>query len=280
MALDKRTNAFRPDLAASHLRGQVEATHFADGTPYEVIEPIADVKRAPSPDAALDTQALHGERVTVYEITEEGWAWGQLDNDGYVGWMPANALATPGAAPTHRVIVPRTLCFPAANIKLPPLAGLTLGAALAVARQDGPFAVTHNGWHIPAGHVAPLTATYKDYVAVAEMLLGAPYLWGGKSTLGIDCSGLVQVAFAAAGLSGPRDSDMQEQALGHPIALEELARGDLVFWPGHVAIARDARTLVHANAFHMMVAIEPLADAVARIAAAGHKVSAVKRLQA
>jgi cell wall-associated NlpC family hydrolase len=278
MALDKRTNPFRPDLAASHLRGEVEADHYADGTFYEVIDPIADLRRLPSPDAALDTQALLGERVTIYEITEEGWAWGQLDTDKYVGWLPANALATPGAAPTHKVIVPRTLCFPGPNIKLPPIAALPLGATLAVARQVEPFSVTHNGWHVPAGHIAPLSATYRDPVAVAEMLLGAPYLWGGKSSLGIDCSGLVQLSLHAAGIACPRDSDMQEAALGQPIALEEIARGDLVFWKGHVAIARDARTLVHANAFHMMVATEPTADAVARIAAAGHKVSAVKRL--
>jgi len=278
MALDKRTNPFRPDLAASHLRGEVEADHYADGTFYEVIEPIADLRRSPSPDAALDTQALLGERVAIYEITEEGWAWGQLDTDKYVGWLPANALATPGAAPTHKVIVPRTLCFPGPNIKLPPVAALPMGASVAVARQAEPFAVTHNGWHIPAGHIAPLSATYRDPVAVAEMLLGAPYLWGGKSSLGIDCSGLVQLSLHAAGIACPRDSDMQEAALGQPIALEEIARGDLVFWKGHVAIARDARTLVHANAFHMMVATEPTADAVARIAAAGHKVSAVKRL--
>jgi cell wall-associated NlpC family hydrolase len=278
MALDKRTNPFRPDLAASHLRGEVEADHYADGTFYEVIDPIADLRRLPSPDAALDTQALLGERVTIYEITEEGWAWGQLDTDKYVGWLPANALATPGAAPTHKVIVPRTLCFPGPNIKLPPIAALPLGATLAVARQVEPFSVTHNGWHVPAGHIAPLSATYRDPVAVAEMLLGAPYLWGGKSSLGIDCSGLVQLSLHAAGIACPRDSDMQEAALGQPIALEEIARGDLVFWKGHVAIARDARTLVHANAFHMMVATEPTADAVARIAAAGHMVSAFKRL--
>ena len=278
MALDKRTNPFRPDLAASHLRGEVEADHYADGTFYEVIDPIADLRRLPSPDAALDTQALLGERVAIYEITEEGWAWCQLDADKYVGWLPANALATPGAAPTHKVIVPRTLCFPGPNIKLPPIAALPLGAGIAVARQVEPFSVTHNGWHVPAGHIAPLSATYRDPVAVAEMLLGAPYLWGGKSSLGIDCSGLVQLSLHAAGIACPRDSDMQEAALGQPIALEEIARGDLVFWKGHVAIARDARTLVHANAFHMMVATEPTADAVARIAAAGHKVSAVKRL--
>jgi cell wall-associated NlpC family hydrolase len=278
MTLDRRTNAFRPDLAASHLRGQVEATHFANGTIYEVIDPIADVRHAPSADAAIDTQALYGERVTVYETTDEGWAWGQLEADHYVGWMPANALATPGAMPTHKVIVPRTLCFPAANIKLPPLAALPMGAALAVARQNEPFSVTHNGWYIPSGHIAPLSATYRDHVAVAEMLLGAPYLWGGKSSLGIDCSGLVQVAVAATGVACPRDSDMQKAALGRSVALDEITRGDLVFWKGHVAIARDARTLLHANAFHMMVALEPIADAVARIAAAGHNVSAVKRL--
>ena len=278
MALDKRTNPFRPDLAASHLRGEVEADHYADGTFYEVIDPIADLRRLPSPDAALDTQALLGERVAIYEITEEGWAWGQLDTDKYVGWLPANALATPGTAPTHKVIVPRTLCFPGPNIKLPPVAALPMGAGIAVARQVEPFSVTHNGWHVPAGHIAPLSATYRDPVAVAEMLLGAPYLWGGKSSLGIDCSGLVQLSLHAAGIACPRDSDMQEHALGREVALDELARGDLVFWNGHVAIARDARTLVHANAFHMMVAMEPAADAVARIAAAGHKVSAVKRL--
>jgi len=278
MTLDKRTNAFRPDLAASHLRGEVESRHFVDGTVYEVIDPIADVRRAPAPDAALDTQALFGERVTVYETTDEGWAWGQLASDNYVGWLPANALATPGDAATHRVIVPRTLCFPGPDIKLPPLAALPLGATVAIARQEGRFSVAQNGWHLPAGHVAPLAATYRDFVAVAEMLLGAPYLWGGKSVLGIDCSGLVQVSMHAAGLACPRDSDMQQDALGQTVAIEDVTRGDLVFWKGHVAIARDARTLIHANAFHMMVAQEPLAGALTRIAVAGSAVTNVKRL--
>jgi cell wall-associated NlpC family hydrolase len=278
MTLDNRTNAFRPDLAASHLRGEVESRHFVDGTVYEVIDPIADVRRAPAPDAALDTQALFGERVTVYETTDEGWAWGQLASDNYVGWLPANALATPGDAATHRVIVPRTLCFPGPDIKLPPLAALPLGATVAIARQEGRFAVAQNGWHLPAGHVAPLAATYRDFVAVAEMLLGAPYLWGGKSVLGIDCSGLVQVSMHAAGLACPRDSDMQQDALGQTVAIEDVTRGDLVFWKGHVAIARDARTLIHANAFHMMVAQEPLAGALTRIAVAGSAVTNVKRL--
>ena len=278
MTLDRRINPFRPDLAAAHLEGQVEAERFVEGAVFEVVEPFADLRHAPTPDAALDTQALCGERVTVYEVSDEGWAWGQLENDGYVGWLPANALVTSGAPPTHRVIVPRTLCFPAPDIKRPPLAALSLGASVAIARQDERFAITENGWHLPAGHVAPLSTTYRDFVAVAEMLLGAPYLWGGKSSLGIDCSGLVQVALTAAGIACPRDSDMQEATLGRAIAVDELARGDLVFWKGHVAIARDERTLLHANAFHMMVALEPLAWAAQRIKAAGGEITAVRRI--
>jgi cell wall-associated NlpC family hydrolase len=276
--LDKRLNAYRPDLAAAHLRGQVEAERFVEGTPYEVIEPIADVRRAPSPDAPLDTQALYGERVTVYEINGEGWAWGQLESDGYVGWLPENALAKPGSAPTHHVIVPRTLCFPAPDIKRPPLGALSMNAKLAIARQDGKFAIAANGWHLPASHVAPLGTAYPDFVAVAEMFAGTPYLWGGKSALGIDCSGLVQVSMHAAGRDCPRDSDMQEAALGRGIALDQLARGDLLFWPGHVAIACDAQSIVHANAHHMMVAREPVKPALERIAGAGSNLRAVKRL--
>jgi cell wall-associated NlpC family hydrolase len=265
MPPDPRTNAYRSDLAAAHLRGQVEAARFVEATAYEVIEPIADVRRAPSHDAALDTQALYGERVSVYEINEEGWAWAQLATDGYVGYLPANALAKPGLAPTHKVIVPRTLCFPAPDIKRPPLAALPMGAAVAIVKQDAKFAVTANGWHLPARHVALLAAAQPDFVAVAEMLLGAPYLWGGKSNLGIDCSGLVQIALRAAGRDCPRDSDMQQAALGSAIELNELRRGDLLFWPGHVAIACDAKSMIHANAHHMMVAREPVEEAIARI---------------
>jgi cell wall-associated NlpC family hydrolase len=278
VSLDPRTNAYRPDRAAAHLRGQVEAAQFVDGVDYEVIEPIADLRRVPSPAAALDTQALYGERVTIYEMTDEGWAWGQLAIDGYVGWLAANALTKPSPAPTHTVIVPRTLAFPAADIKQPPLAAPPMGAAVAVVSQDERFAVTANGWHIPAMHVAPLGSAYGDFVSVAEMFLGTPYLWGGKSTLGIDCSGLVQIALQAAGRACPRDSDMQEAALGDAIAVEDLQRGDLLFWPGHVAIACASDAIVHANAHHMMVAREPLRDALARIASAGSDLRTVKRL--
>jgi cell wall-associated NlpC family hydrolase len=277
VALDPRVHPFRPEIAARYLKGQVEAERFIDGARYEVIEPATPLRHAPSHEARQDTEVLLGERVVVYEI-EEGWAWGQLETDGYVGWLSANALAQPGPAPTHKVAVPRTLCFPAPDIKRPPTAALPMGARLCIARQDERFAIAANGWHIPEVHLAPIKATAPDFVAVAEALLGAPYLWGGKTSLGIDCSGLVQVALQAAGIACPRDSDMQELALGKLASPADLRRGDLVFWKGHVAIARDHETLIHANAHHMMVAIEPFADAVLRIKAGGSDVTSVKRI--
>jgi cell wall-associated NlpC family hydrolase len=278
-ALDPRTTPARPDLAARSLQGQVEAAQFVDGTAREVRDESAPLRREPSPDAPLDTEALKGERVTVYETTDEGWCWGQLDRDGYVGWLPANALAPPGPPATHTVTALRTLAFPGRSIKHPPVAAFSFGCRLVVTRTEGALAVTPSGY-VPARHLAPVDVTEPDFVAVAERFLGVPYLWGGKTSLGIDCSGLVQVALTAAGIVCPRDSDMQERALGEaiPVDVASLRRGDLVFWKGHVAVVRDAATLVHANAFHMAVAIEPIRDAVARIAADGSPVGAVKRL--
>jgi cell wall-associated NlpC family hydrolase len=173
--------------------------------------------------------------------------------------------------------------FPGRSIKLPPIEALAMGCRVAVARIDDTFAVTGEGGHIPLRHLVPLDAVEADFVAVAERFLGAPYLWGGKTSLGLDCSGLVQVALAACGIPCPRDSDMQEQALGEPLMLAngrpDLRRGDLMFWQGHVAIARDETTLVHANAFHMAVVTEPIAEAVMRIRAAGSDVASVRRVR-
>jgi cell wall-associated NlpC family hydrolase len=250
----------------------------------EVIDSQAPLRRNPSPDAPLETEALRGERVTIDETSErEGWCYGTLEADGYTGWLPVNALAAPGPAATHKVAVPRTLVFPDRSIKLPPVEALSLGCRLAIARIEGPFALAHSGGYVPTRHLAPLDTFAPDMVAVAEAFLHVPYLWGGKTSLGLDCSGLVQIALAACGVPCPRDSHMQEATLGVPLSpapdLSNLRRGDLLFWKGHVAIARDPDTLIHANAFHMAVAIEPISAAIARIAAAGNELTSVRRVR-
>jgi cell wall-associated NlpC family hydrolase len=283
-AFDPRVTPARADLAARHLQGKVMASRFVEGRVMEVIEPQAPLRREPRPDAPLDTEALKGERVTIYDTNGEGFAWGQLAADNYVGWLPSNALGPTSAAPTHKVAALRTFAFPGPSIKLPPIEALPLGAKLAVTRIADRMAVTPGGAYVPAAHLRPLGEYEQDFVAVAERFLGVPYLWGGKTALGLDCSGLVQVSLTACGMACPRDSDMQEAALGMTVAPNvddaDLKRGDLVFWKGHVAIVRDEANLLHANAFHMAVTAEPIAEAVARIRAAGSAVTGVRRITA
>jgi len=281
-AFDPRVTPARADLAAKSLEGKVKAARYVEGQVCEVIRPQAPLRREPRGDAPLLTEALKGERVTIYDGNAEGFAWGQLSADDYVGWLPANALAPAGAAPTHKVAALRTLAFPGPSIKLPPLEALPLGAKLAVARVADGMAVTQSGGYVPAPHLKPIAENESDFVAVAERFLGVPYLWGGKTSLGIDCSGLVQIALTACGIACPRDSDMQQEALGMPSVTaadySDLKRGDLVFWKGHVAIVRDYASLLHANAFHMAVAIEPIAGAIARIRNAGSEITGVRRM--
>ena len=278
---DPRLTPARPELAAKYLEGKVEAARFVEGVEFEIADALAPLREAPSADAALLTQALKGERVTVYERTGEGYAWGQLNGDGYVGWLPDRALKKRGEKPAHKVIAIRTFAFPGPSIKLPPAETLMMGSLLSVIREDGAFAVTREGWHLPRRHVGGVDHYEKDFVAVAERFVGTPYLWGGKSSLGIDCSGLVQVSLNAAGTGCPRDGDMQQEGLGRPLGLAEstkLQRGDLIFWNGHVAIARDADSIVHSNAHHMATVIENTREAIARIKAAGSQILAIKRL--
>jgi cell wall-associated NlpC family hydrolase len=278
---DPRLTPARPEVAAKYLEGKVTAARFVEGEVFEVTEGLAPVRRAPTSDAELMTQAFLGERVTIYDRNGGGWAWGQLDSDGYVGWLPDSALAKPAKPPTHKVTALTTLAFPGPSIKLPPVGSLPMGARVNIAREDATFAVTSEGHHLPRQHLAPLDASAPDYVAVAERFVGAPYLWGGKSAFGIDCSGLVQVSLTSAGTASPRDSDMQCDGLGRELTAAEskhLQRGDLIFWKGHVAIVRDAESIVHANAHHMATVIEKTKDAIARIKAAGSEVVAIKRL--
>ncbi len=281
MDADPRVTPARGDIAAKYLEGKVKAARFVAGEEFEITAPLAPLRRAPSSDAEVMTQALKGERVTIYDRNDEGWAWGQLISDGYVGWLADQALTRPTAPATHKVTALLTFAFPGPSIKLPPVETLAMGTLLTIARDQESFAVTREGWYLPRQHVGALDSRAPDFVAVAEQFVGTPYLWGGKSALGIDCSGLVQVSLTAAGTGCPRDSDMQQDGLGReldPKDIKTLKRGDLIFWKGHVAIARDSDTIVHANAHHMMTAIERTQEVVARIKASGSAISAIKRL--
>lgn len=278
---DPRLNAWRADLAAGELRGQVDAPRYADGRSCHITAASAPLRREPRSDAMLETETLFGETVTVYD-EQEGWAWVQLQQDRYVGYLPSVALGEGAGSPTHRITALRTYVFPAPGIKLPPMSLLSINSLVEVAGAEGGFLTLSSGGCIPAVHAAPVDERAQDFVAVAERFLGAPYLWGGRSSLGLDCSALVQLSLQAAGIACPRDTDMQERALGKRVEvapdLTGLRRGDLVFWKGHVGIMSDADTLLHANAFHMETSKEPLAAAVKRIAAGGQDVSAIRRL--
>ncbi|MEC9368539.1 MAG: C40 family peptidase [Pseudomonadota bacterium] len=280
-ALDRRLNAWRDDLAAEELRGRVKAKRFVTGSDYFVCDALAPLRREHRPDGALDTEALHGEAVTVFE-EREGWVWGQLRSDRYVGYLPAASLAQGAGTPTHKVSALRTYVYPGPDIKLPHLAQLSIGSLVQSAGVEGKFHRLATGGYVAACHVARVDENAADFAAVAERFIGTPYLWGGRSSLGLDCSALVQLSLNAAGISSPRDSDLQEHALGRPVpvttGLTGLERGDLIFWKGHVGIMLDATRLLHANAYHMETAVEPFAVAVPRISAAGLDITRIKRL--
>ena len=267
--LDRRLNAFRPDLADRRLEGQVEAARFIDGHKAQVCVPVLDMRNAPDANAGLDTQLLLGDVVSVFD-EKDGFAWVQSEEDSYVGYVPASGLTTPGSAATHIIAVPRSFLYAEADMKRPMRAPLSLGSKLVVTgtaeTRGSTYSLLENGEAVMSQHLRPANETVADYVAVAEMLERTPYLWGGKSAFGIDCSGLVQLCLRMAGRSAPRDTDMQAALLGDALPDgESLQRGDLVFWKGHVAIMLDKDEVIHASGHAMMVVRERLEDAIARI---------------
>jgi cell wall-associated NlpC family hydrolase len=279
--LDPRRHPYREDLAAESLRGQVEVPRYVAGQIRQVVHSATPLRGQPDARATWTSEALFGEPVTVYD-ERDGWAWVQLESDGYVGYLRSGALSPQVKPATHRVRALGTLLYPAADVKAPPWLPLSLTATVSVAESGPVFSRLVDGSFVPARHIAELSWHAPDFVSVAERFLGTPYLWGGKTRQGLDCSGLVQVAMQMAGLECPRDSDMQQAELGSEVPIpshaDGLERGDLVFWQGHVGIMTDGFLMLHANAHHMAVVVEPLRAAADRIARTGSPIAAIKRL--
>lgn len=280
--LDQRLVAARPDLAAAHLHGKVEAARFVEGQPMQVSAGVVALRRAPEDDAEMLSQALHGERFTVYE-ERDGYGWGQCQDDGYVGWADMAALSAPVQMPSHRVAALRSYMFSEPDIKSAPLYLVSENALVHVEERSATLArCARAGW-IAERHLAPLSTRSDDFLAEVVKYVGTPYLWGGRESLGLDCSGLVMAAALACGMACPRDSDMQRkwlgQSIGEPFVPERFAAGDVLCWRGHVGVVGAAvDTLVHANAHYMATIEEPLLPALGRIAQSSGPILDVRRL--
>ncbi|MFW7358430.1 MAG: NlpC/P60 family protein [Brucella sp.] len=271
--LDRRLNAYRPDLADERLTGRVEAARFTAGTAMQVSASVVDLRAEPRMDSGPQTQMIFGDHLRVFEEMD-GWSWVQAERDGYTGYVSSAALEQPAGTETHLVIVPRTFVYPGSDLRFPHTKALSLGSRVrivgAAETRGTKYALLESGEALIASHLAPIGDHAADYVAVAETLLHTPYLWGGTSGFGIDCSGLVQLCMWVAGRTVLRDSDMQQNTLGEitepDATYSNLKRGDLVFWKGHVAICASPDMLIHASGHTMTVTLEPLQDAIKRIA--------------
>ncbi len=282
MKLDRRLNAFRPDLADAALKGRVEAERFVEGEKARIGIPVVGLRPRAETDCGIDTELLFGEAVTVFERAS-GWAWVRADFDGYVGYLPETALRPQAAKPTHKVVVPRTFRYPGPELRAPHVEVLSMGSRVEVvgeAETRGTrYFLLGDGGAVIANHCIPVgELAAEDPLDIATRFIETPYLWGGRSGFGIDCSGLVQIAMMMTGRTVLRDTDMQQATLGEDIGRGDLSRGDLVFWKGHVGLMEDEKTLLHANGHTMSVARENLDAAVERIGWLYEQPTAYRRL--
>jgi cell wall-associated NlpC family hydrolase len=266
--LDRFLNVYRDDLADVRLKDAVAAPRYVEGRPAGIVRGIADLRRRPDSSAPLDSQLLYGEAVRVFDEAH-GWAWVQGEADRYVGYVESAALGAPPPAPTHRLRALRSFLFPEPNLKAPPLDCLSIASSLTVVGEQGSYSKLAGGGWLYTKHLQPIGQTSPDFVATALEFLGTPYHWGGRSSIGLDCSTLVQLSLACAGLKVLRDSYQQATTVGEALnglpGEVVLERGDLVYSPGHVAIMLDGAHVVHANGFTMSVAVETLAALEGRV---------------
>lgn len=261
--LDPRLNAYRPDLADIRLTGKVESQNFVEGNVATIIEPRVALRSKPEFTAGYISEALLGDRVRVFDV-KDGWAWGQMEKDSYVGYLALETLSGISMPPSHRVCVPATFIYPKADLKSQPATRIFLNSLLSLDTVSGDWAALAGGGFVFHSHICPVDEFASDPVAIAEQFINVPYLWGGSTQDGLDCSALVQQAYHACGLECPRDSDMIEETIGED-GHNSLQRGDLVFWDGHIGMIIDEHRMIHANGYHMAVAVEGFAEAEARI---------------
>ena len=268
---DVRLKPVRDGVAAEHLQGMVEADKFAEGKDLHITAPVCVLKREPNDSAAIDSQLLYGERFVAFGEKDQ-WLWGQSPRDHYVGWIRKSVVAQGHLDATHQVMSRGTFLYTEADMKSQPVMKIPMASRLVVTDRvsvrDTDYLKTSRGWVVKK-HVRVLSKSARDFVMVGESMLGMTYLWAGRSTFGLDCSGLVQLAMQMAGIAVLRDTDMQEATIGEAVDLAPdlsgLKRGDLVFWPGHVGMMRDSDNLLHANGHTMRVFSQPLEDADKRI---------------
>lgn len=266
---DPRAHAYRKDLADLSLSGSVEAARYVEPVLRQCVRGIVPLLASPSEDSSLVSQIRYGEFVDVFETRNDGYVWAQNRTDRYVGYMPSDkTLSEEIADLSSRIGVLRTPVYAKPSIKSPVLDVLTLGSFVKPLGQEGELVALSGGGYVFGKHIVPAAeALTRDYAFTAGRLLNVPYLWGGRSANGVDCSGLVQLALELAGRDDcPRDADQQCETYGKPLPCHwrDVAwrRGDLVFVKGHVGIMTDPEHMIHASGHHMQVVVEPLADFV------------------